>query len=215
MTPWPAAPQAPVVRPQWGNWYPRSCATPWSDARHVKDNDDSKAVDAKQKLVSALEKYHKSHFRLGKALAAYKEYYAEARGWMAAAKVISDAWGCDERTIRRIVECYELAAEIPSEAIAELEALGLDPGAKRNQSIIKTISVMPRSEVEAAPKETVTTVVEADHLAKAEQKENAIKKSKVRKLGKAAKKPPRSFPPAGTRPAGRWLRKKIGAKTSG
>ena len=118
------------------------------------DNQDGTAISARETLVAALGHYHSSRFKFGEALAAYKVFFKDG-GWVAAAKVIGKAIQRNEKTIYRIVADYErVSASLPEVAIAELEAQGIDPAAKKNQPIIEAISAMPRTEVESAPGES-------------------------------------------------------------
>lgn len=62
---------------------------------------------ARLSLVNALEGFRSSRYRLGQKLSAYKVFFKAKQGWMAAAKTIADAIGCDERTIRRTIDDFE------------------------------------------------------------------------------------------------------------
>jgi hypothetical protein len=123
-----------------------------------------------------LRDYSRSRYRFGKALAAYKVFFIEGRGWVEAAKIIGRAIDRDAKTIYRIVADYERASQVPVEAIEELEALGIDPAAKKNVPVLTNILQMAAGAVKSKPKEAVTQAVKA---AKAE---------------KAAKKPSQSVP---------------------
>ena len=99
--------------------------------------------DVRLSLVNALEDFRRSRFRLGKMLSAYKKIYLASHGWLAAAKVIAIAVGCDERTVRRIVEDYDRVSEVPAVVIDALEKAGIDPAARRNASIVAKRLLMP------------------------------------------------------------------------
>lgn len=158
------------------------------EAEHV-DNNDGGAHAARAAIVDALPRYRTSRFEFGKLLATYKAYYLEEGGWCEAAKVIAGALGCDERTIRRIIEDYERASQVPVEVLRELAARGVEPAAKKNAGMINNLVTMPSATVETDPERAVQTVVEAAAGAKAEEKAQAAEKRAAAKMAKAAKKP--------------------------
>ena len=125
-------------------------------------------------LVCAASDYKTSRFRFGETLAAYKAFFAEEQGWMTAVKTIGQAIGHDERTVRRILEDYVLASQLPAGAIRELESLGIDPAAKKNAPIIDNLLTMDGACVELAPQAAVTTAVKVVAAEKA-----AAKKAKA------------------------------------
>jgi hypothetical protein len=131
--------------------------------REIEDgqftDEDGTAFDAREDLVDAVKDCNSSWYRFGEALVAYKAFYVESRGWMKAAEIIGQAIHRDERTVRRVLEGYERASQIPAEAINELEVLGLDPAAKRNEPIIENLLKMPRKTVESEPKLAVEDAV--------------------------------------------------------
>jgi hypothetical protein len=148
------------------------------EREHVKC-DDGTEVDARLDLVDALGQFNTSRYRFGKALAAYKVFFTEERTWMRVADLIGRAIDRDERTIRRIIEDYEFASKVPAEAIQELEALGIDPAAKKNAPVLTNILEMPAGVVKSEPKEAVT---------------QAVKTAKAERKAMAAKKPSQSVP---------------------
>ena len=139
------------------------------EREHVKCEDGTE-VDVRQDLIDALGQFNSSRYRFGKALAAYKVFFAEERAWMQAAEIIAQAIGCDERTVRRIVDDYVRASQAPEEAIEELEAQGLDPAAKKNAPVLASIVEMPTGQVKAKPKEAVAQAVKMVKAAKAAKK---------------------------------------------
>jgi len=99
--------------------------------------------DVRLSLVNALEDFRRSRFRFGKTLSKYKTFFLASHGWLAAAKAIATTIGCDERTVRRIVEDYDRVSEVPTVVIEALEKAGIDPAARRNASIISKMLRMP------------------------------------------------------------------------
>src|SRR5665213_3714239 len=77
----------------------------------------SELNDARLALVNALEQYRTSRYRLGKMLSGYRKFFLLTREWSAAAVVIAGAIGCDEKTIRRIVDDYDSVSGVPSVVI--------------------------------------------------------------------------------------------------
>jgi hypothetical protein len=130
------------------------------------DVQDGRDVDARQDVLDALANYGKSRFRLGEALATYKTFYSEGRGWMEAAKAIGQAMGRDERTVRRMIEDFQRASQCHPAVIVELESLGLDPAAKKNEPLLATILEMPSTYVAAEPKAAAAKAVEEVNTAK-------------------------------------------------
>lgn len=98
--------------------------------------DDLGLGDARLGVVNALEQFRTSRYRLGQMLSTYKTFFGATRGWIAAAKMIASAMGCDERTLRRIVDDFEAVSSIPSVVIKALEQAGIDPAARRNARIV-------------------------------------------------------------------------------
>lgn len=148
------------------------------EREHVKC-DDGTEVDARLDLIDALGQYHGSRFSFGRALAAYKLFFVEERTWMQVAEIIGQTIGRNERTIRRIIDDYERASQVPAEAIEELEVLGIDPAAMKNAPVLTNILQMPASVVKSVPKEAVM---------------QAVKAAKAGRKAKAAKTPSQSVP---------------------
>jgi hypothetical protein len=129
------------------------------EAEHV-DNNDGRAHAAREAIVEALPGYRASRFAFGKLLAAYKAFFLEDGGWCEAAKAIGEALGCNERTVRRIVEDYQRAAQVPAAARSEMEARGIDPAAKKSEPIVRNLLTMPRGSIESDPANAVESVIE-------------------------------------------------------
>jgi hypothetical protein len=98
---------------------------------------------ARLSLVNALEGFRSSRYRLGQKLSAYKSFFKASQGWMVAATAIADAMGCEERTIRRIIDDFERVAEVPDVVIKALQQAGFDPAARKNAGMIAKILGMP------------------------------------------------------------------------
>ena len=62
---------------------------------------------------------------------------------MVAATAIADAMGCEERTIRRIIDDFERVSEVPDVVIKALQQAGFDPAARKNAGMIAKILGMP------------------------------------------------------------------------
>ena len=69
----------------------------------------------------------------------YKDYFAEERGWMMAAKEIGASLECGERTIRNIVADYERVANLPDTVIAAAEVVGLDLAKRKHAPLVEVI----------------------------------------------------------------------------
>lgn len=113
------------------------------EAEHM---DGGSAEEAREALVSALRKYRASRFSLGKALAEYKALFTADRGWMAAAKSVADALGCDERTVRNIISDYEHAAKLPAAVIQVAQSKGVDLARRKHSPMVTAIEAAIESE---------------------------------------------------------------------
>jgi hypothetical protein len=102
------------------------------EVEHV-DDETGTAVDAREELVEALNLYHLSRYRLGKALCAYRVFLKEKGVWLKVVRIVGKAIDRDEKTILRIVEGYERASQLPVEAIEALEARGVDPAKSKTR----------------------------------------------------------------------------------
>lgn len=107
------------------------------------DNPDQSMIGARSTLVEAARSFRNSRYRFGEALASYKKQFIKTRGWIQAAKAIAEEAALDERTIRRVIEDYERASRLSTNAIAALEAAGVDPGAKKNLELVEAVERMP------------------------------------------------------------------------
>ena len=117
--------------------------------------------DARLAVVNALEQYRRSRYRLGEMLSAYRKFFLLARGWSVAAIVIAGAIGCDERTIRRIVEDYDRVSGVPALVIKSLEQLGIDPSARKNASMIAKALRMPLAAIDSAAEVSMANAIQA------------------------------------------------------
>jgi hypothetical protein len=138
--------------------------------RDFANDEDGRAFEARDAILKALPTFRKSRYDFGKLLAAYKAFFIKERGWGKATEAIGGALGCDSKTICRIVADYERASQVPVEVIDELEALGIDPAAKKNEAAISNLVMMDPPEVQADPKKAVAVAVEKMNAAKVEKK---------------------------------------------
>ena len=125
---------------------------------------------ARLSLVNALEGFRSSRYRLGQKLSAYKAFFKASQGWMVAAMAIADAMGCEERTIRRIIDDFERVSEVPDVVIKALQQAGFDPAARKNAGMISKILRMPDRAAEVNPEiavmraaQTTKAARQADH----------------------------------------------------
>ena len=121
---------------------------------------------ARLSLVNALEGFRSSRYRLGQKLSAYKAFFKASQGWMAAAKAIADAIGCDERTIRRAIDDFERVSEVPDVVIKALQQAGFDPAARKNAGVISKILRMPDQAAEMNPEAAVLSAIQGSKVAK-------------------------------------------------
>jgi len=128
------------------------------EVEHV-DDETGTAVDAREELVEALNLYHLSRYRLGKALCAYRVFLKEKGVWLKVVRIVGKAIDRDEKTILRIVEGYERASQLPVEAIEALEARGVDPAKSKNEAVVSNLLLMPADVVVADPAAAVEKVL--------------------------------------------------------
>lgn len=121
---------------------------------------DTSLGDARLGLVNALESYRNSRYRLGQTLSAYRKFFLLGRGWIAAANIIASTIGCDERTIRRIVDDFDRVAGIPDIVIKALEQAGIDPSARKHAGIIAKVLRMSVNVNGSIPENTMLNAIQ-------------------------------------------------------
>ena len=143
--------------------------------------DRSGISDSRLAVVNAVEGYRKTRYRLGETLSIYKTFFIEQRGWLAVAKAIADALGCDERTIRRIVSDFERVSAVPAAVIKALENAGIDPAARRNATMIDRILRMPQKDL-LRQFDLTTSLTREDEMAPERQQPHNPSRSEHRRL---------------------------------
>lgn len=121
----------------------------------------------RNEAITQLGEVARSRWQLGRILRIYKTFYKDQHGWVAAARVIGEAIGRDERTIYRIVGDYERTENIPPILVEELEKQGIDPSARKNASLVNELEQTPAP---ASSKEAARVVDKAVAKQKAHRK---------------------------------------------
>jgi hypothetical protein len=134
---------------------------------------------ARLSLVNALEGFRSSRYRLGQKLSAYKKFFKANQGWMATAKSIAEAIGCDERTIRRTIDDFERVSAVPDVVIKALQQAGFDPAARKNASIVSKILEMTDKAADMKPE---IAVMKAAQVAKVAAETNCGRSSVIVRL---------------------------------
>jgi hypothetical protein len=122
---------------------------------HIGD-ESTELIQTRSSILKIADTYGRSRFALGMLLRQYKQFFKLEHGWVATARVISDALNVDERTIYRIVENYERVSNLPHIIIDEMQKQHIDPAASKNIQIVDDLQRMPEpkthKEAEAAVK---------------------------------------------------------------
>lgn len=118
-------------------------------------------------LMAMIGDYTHTRYHLGRFLHVYKAFYKAERGWRAAAKVIAAALDRDERTVYRLIEDFERAAQVAPILLEAMEDQHIDPAAPKNADMIEDLvqSTPPASHEEAA--EIVSSAIKAHDQRKA------------------------------------------------
>jgi len=135
---------------------------------------DKSLRQAREVLIGALRTYTHSRYQLGRALRVYREYFKAERAWMEAAKVIAAAIDRDEKTVFRIIEDYERAAQLPAITLEAMREQNIDPAAAKHAGVVENLLRLP----EPKTSEKASAVVR-----------EAFKTHVLQKTKKAAPKP--------------------------
>lgn len=116
---------------------------------------------ARNGLIRPGLEYQRNRFEFGRALCHYAACLKAERAWMEASQVIADAVGVCQRTIFRMVQDYERAQGLAPAYATALAEQGIDPAARKNESIVRQLMQTPapltsgetRAQVKAAVEE--------------------------------------------------------------
>jgi hypothetical protein len=121
-------------------------------------------TNARNSVVGAVMGYSNSRLTLGRALRNYRLHFKADHSWVAAAKIIAAAFGCDERTVYRYIEDYERASQLPAITLEAMADQKIDPAAARNAGIVENLLQMPHPTTRAEASRPVATAHQK-HLA--------------------------------------------------
>jgi hypothetical protein len=130
---------------------------------------DKSLRQAREGLIGALRTYSHSRYDLGRALRAYREYFKVERAWMEAAKVIAAAIDRDEKTVFRIIEAYEKAAQLPAMTIKVMLDQDIDPAAAKHARVVEKLLRIPEPKTSEEAAADVTEAFRTLVLEKAKQ----------------------------------------------
>ena len=124
------------------------------EAQHIETpREDRDGVrKARVAVILAIKQAFLSRFTLGKALAAYRDFFKAERGWMEAANIIACGMHRCEKTVRNAITDYEqLAAALPANVIEAAELRGIDLARKKFLPAVKSFerSIKPDDVVSA------------------------------------------------------------------
>ncbi len=134
-------------------------------------------LTARGAVIAQLGSFRSSRWRLGSLLRSYKAFYVHQQGWVAAAKVIGEAIDRSERSIFRIIEDYERAAELPPSLLEELEKQGIDPAARKNAGIVEDLARARRMTSAKQAAKVVSIAMESDRRRKSALRASKKKQS--------------------------------------
>lgn len=118
-----------------------------------------KLEPARKTLIDAVKGFERSRFILGRALAVYKPLFKQEKLWLRAQDEIATALGCSPRTVSRIIEESEMAAELHPFVLEAMERHRTDPGKKKNAPVVQELLRNPiaksRKQADAAVRSAV------------------------------------------------------------
>ncbi|HKR27771.1 MAG TPA: hypothetical protein VJS11_09950 [Acidobacteriaceae bacterium] len=123
------------------------------------DQTSRELAEARDKLLQALPSYRESHYNFGRVLYQYKSHYKAEKGWVAAARAIAAAVGCDGETIFRITRDYERVSAIHPLFAEALDQQRIDSAARRNAELAALIAAEPAPETAEAAARVVSAAV--------------------------------------------------------
>jgi hypothetical protein len=140
-------------------------------------------VQTRTSMLKIMDTYGRNRFSLGKLLHQYKQFYKIEHGWVAEARSIADALNLDQRTIYRMIESYERAANLPLIIIDEMQKEHIDPAANKNRQIIDNLRRMPEPKTHEEA-DAAVRVVFGNHVAAKQETRQTTTPSEQRSLEK-------------------------------
>jgi DNA repair photolyase len=100
------------------------------------------STEVRSGLLQAVYEYRRSHYRLGRALYAYKTKitFRQDQGWTRVAQLVAASLGVDVRTVFRRIAEYAQVAELPVATITALENASVDPAARKNADLVDRVA---------------------------------------------------------------------------
>jgi hypothetical protein len=161
------------------------------EAKHVA-NQSGELRQTRECLLGALRTYGSSRYELGRALRLYKGHYKAERGWMAAASIVAAAIDCDERTLFRILDDYERAAQLPAIVLEAMQDQNIDPAAHKHAALIEELVQIPEPRTGEEARVVVAGAIK-ELVERKKQKRKAISKSITTDVEEFANKVVRQF----------------------
>lgn len=131
---------------------------------------------ARTGLLAALQAFGHSRYDLGRALRQYKSHFKAEQGWMAAARIIAAALDRDERTVFRILDDYERAAQLPAIVLEAMQVQNIDPAARKHAALVENLLQMREPETREEARAVVAGAVK-EQVKRKKQKRKAISES--------------------------------------
>jgi hypothetical protein len=125
---------------------------------------------ARECLLEALQTYNHSRYHLGRTLRAYQSHFKARHQWVAVAKVVAAAMGRSDRTVFRILEDYERAAQLPPIMLEAMLDQKIDPAAGKNVAVVENLLQMPEPDT---AEEAASVVAEAVRKQVAQRRKKA------------------------------------------
>lgn len=113
--------------------------------------------ELRPKVIEAAILFHHSHYQLGDALLQYRAHWKPRGAWMAVCKLIAREMTVSLSTLLRIVDDFERVSPLTDATQTAFRAEGLDPVARKNQSILEAA----KAYIADSPKASVDDIREA------------------------------------------------------
>jgi hypothetical protein len=117
-------------------------------AADAGQSDSNGECDIRRQVIEAARECSHWHLELARALWRYRAFYKGNAQWMVVSEAVARAVDLSGRTIRRLVEYYDLVNEAPAVFFDAMKAESLNPVAKKHASLVTNVIPMIRPEME-------------------------------------------------------------------
>lgn len=139
----------------------------------------SEIRQSREGVIAAVGVYAHSRYNLGRALRAYKVHFKAERAWIAAAEIVGDAIGRDQKTVFRIIADFERADRLPAITIEAMQDQNIDPGKHAYADAIEELIEMPSPETREEAATAVATTMKQHSERKRKQATSRTPKDRL------------------------------------